>query len=82
MFVFQDTATVTPAKLYTIKELVVVETSIADFHTSVYIPEIENLAFHLPRVRVLGTRHCVNTHREAFKRLSANQDVFFRRDYD
>ena len=41
---FQDTATVTPEKLYARKELVMMKTSIADFHTSFYIPEIEKLA--------------------------------------
>ena len=37
---FQDTANVTPAKLNTRKEIVIMETSIVDFHTSFYIPEI------------------------------------------
>ena len=37
---FQDTATVAPAELYTRKELVMMETSISDLHTSLYIPEI------------------------------------------
>ena len=35
---FQDPATVTPAKLYTRKEIVMMETYIADFYTSFYIP--------------------------------------------
>ena len=65
---FQDPSTVTPAKLYTRKELVIMATSIADFHTSFYIPAIQNLAFHLPHVRILGTNHCGNTRREASKR--------------
>ena len=37
---FQDPSTVTPEKLYTRKEPVMMETYIADFHTSFYIPEI------------------------------------------
>ena len=57
---FQDPATVTPTKLYTIKELVMMETYIAGFHTSFYIPAIKNLTFHLPHVRILGTNHCGN----------------------
>ena len=65
---FQGPDTVTPAKLYTIKYIVMMETPIADFHTSFYIPEIQNLAFHLPRVHILGTNHCGNTRRESFKR--------------
>ena len=56
----------TPAKLYTGKDLVMMETSIADIHTSLYIPEIQNLAFHLPQVRILGNNYCDNTRREAF----------------
>ena len=78
---FQDLATVTPAKLYTIKEIVMIETSIADLHISLYIPEIQNLAFHLPHIHILGTNHCGNTPREAFKRRSAKQDVLCRHDY-
>ena len=35
---FQDLATVTPEKLYTRKKIVMMETYIADFHTSFYIP--------------------------------------------
>ena len=34
----QDTASVTPAKIYTRKELVIMDTSMNDFHTSFYIP--------------------------------------------
>ena len=63
-FQYQDT--VTPAKLYTGKDLVMMETSIADIHKSLYIPEIQNLAFHLPQVRILGNNYCDNTRREAF----------------
>ena len=57
------------------------ETSIADFHTSFYIPEIQHLVFHLPRVRILGTNHCGNTRHEAFKHHIAKQDVLCCRDY-
>ena len=45
-------------KIYTRKELVMMETTISDFPTSFYIPSIHNLAFHLPHVRILGTYHC------------------------
>ena len=69
-----------PEKLYTRKELVMMETYSAYFHTSFYIPEIQNITFHLPHVRIIGTNHCGNTRREAFKRCSANQYVLCRRD--
>ena len=45
-------------KIYTRKELVMMETTISDFHTSFYIPSIQELAFHLPHVRILSTNHC------------------------
>ena len=45
-------------KIYTRKDLVMMETTISDFHTSLYIPAIHKLAFHLPHVRILGTNHC------------------------
>ena len=78
----QDTATVSTAKIYTRKELVTMETSISDFHTSFYIPEIQNQAFHLPLVRILETNHCGNTRCEAFKCCRENKNVLCRRDYD
>ena len=57
------------------------ETSISDFHTSFYIPAIQKLAFHLPHVRILGTNHCGEMRRTAFKRRELFQDVICRRDY-
>ena len=68
-------------KVYTRKELVMMETSISDFHTSFYKPAIHKLAFHLPHVRILGTNHCGELRRTAFKRRELFQDVIFRRDY-
>ena len=65
---FQGPDTVTLAKLYAIKDLVMMETHIAGFHTSFYIPAIQNLAFRLPRVHIIGTNHCGNTRRESFNR--------------
>ena len=54
----QYTATVSPATIYTRKELVSMETYIYYFNIMFYIPEIQKLAFHLPHVRILGTSHC------------------------
>ena len=45
-------------KIYTKKELVMMETKISGFYTSFYIPYIQRLSFHLPHVRILGTNHC------------------------
>ena len=46
-----------------------------------YIPAIHKLAFHLPHVRILGTNHCGELRRTAFKRRELFQDVLCRRDY-
>ena len=68
-------------KIYTRKELVMMETTISDFHTSFYIPAIQKLAFHLPHVRILGTNHCGEMRHRAFKRRELFQDFLCRRDY-
>ena len=57
------------------------ETTIYDFHTCFYIPDIHKLAFHLPHVRILGTNHCGELRRIAFKRRELFQDVLCCRDY-
>ena len=46
-----------------------------------YIPAIHKLAFHLPHVRILGTNHCGERQRTAFKQRELFQDVLCRRDY-
>ena len=53
--------------IYTRKELVIMETTISDFHTIFYIPAIQKFAFHLPHVIILGTNHCGEMRRTAFK---------------
>ena len=72
---FQYLATVKHAKLYTRKELFMMETYITDFNTSLYIPEIQKLVIHLPHVHIIETNHCGNTCQKSFKCCSANQDV-------
>ena len=57
------------------------ETKISDFHTSFYIPAIKKLAFHLPHVRILGTNHCGENRRIAFKRHELFQDFLCCGDY-
>ena len=58
-----------------------IETTIYDFHTSFYIPAIQKLSFHPPHVRILGTHHCGETQRTAFKRRELFQDVLCRSYY-
>ena len=68
-------------KIYTRKELVMMETTISNSHSSLYITYIQKLAFHLPHVRILGTNHCGAMRRTDFKRRELFQDVQYRRDY-
>ena len=68
-------------KIYTRKALVMMETTIYDFHTSFYILAIQKLAFHLPHVCTLVTNHCGKMRRTAFKRRQLFQDVLCCRDY-
>ena len=66
-------------KIYTRKELVMMETKISEFHTIYYILSNQKLAFHLPHVRILGTNVYGEMRRTAFKRRELFQDVLFRR---
>ena len=77
----QDTASEQSTKIYTRKELVMMETTISNFHTSFYIPEIKKLVFHIPHVQILGTNQCGDSRQTAFKRRKSFQDVLWRRDY-
>ena len=56
------------ADIFTIKELVIMESSIAYFYQDLYIPSIKKLGFLLTHVRIIGTHHCGNTRQEAFQR--------------
>ena len=69
------------AKIYTRKELVMMETKISGFRTSFYIPAIQKLAFHLPHVRIFGTNHCGKMRHTSFKRRELFQDVICSHDY-
>ena len=68
-------------KVYTRKELVIMETKFSDFHTSFYIPATQKLAFHLPHVRILGKNHCGEIRHTAFKQRELFQDVLYVCDY-
>ena len=57
------------------------ETTVSYFRTSFYIPGIPKLDFHLPNVSILGTNHCGEMRRTAFKRRELFQDVLCRCDY-
>ena len=68
-------------KIYTRKELVMMETPISNFHTSFYIPSIQRLAFRITHVQILVTNNCGDSRRNAFKSRKSVQDVLFRHDY-
>ena len=68
-------------KIYTRKELVMMETEISVFHIIFYIPAIEKLAFRLPHVHILGTNNCGEMRLTAFKRRELFQDIICHRDY-
>ena len=44
------------------------EITISNFRQSLYIPEIQKFAFHIPHVQILGKNHCGESRRTAFKR--------------
>ena len=68
-------------RVYTRKELMMIETIISDFHTIFYIPAIQKLDFHLPHVRILGTNNCGEMRRTAFKQRELFKDFRCRSDY-
>ena len=57
------------------------EKTIFNFHTSLFIPAIQKLVLHIPHVQILGTNHCGDSRRTAFKCHESFQDVLSRRDY-
>ena len=77
----QESSPYNSTKIYTRKERVMTETTISDFLTSFYIPAIQNLAFHLPHVHILGTNHFGTMQRTAFKRRELFQDFLCPRNY-
>ena len=77
----QESSTYKSTKIYTRKELVIMETTIFGFYIRYYIPAIQKLAFRLPHVRILGTNRCGEMRRTAFKRRELFQDILCRHDY-
>ena len=77
----QESSSDNSRKIYTRKELVMMDTTISDFHTSFYIPAIQKLAFHIPHVHILGTNHCGEMQCTAFKQHELFQYVLCCRDY-
>ena len=78
----QESSSENSTKIYTIKELVMMETTISYFRTSFYILAIQRLAFHLPHLLILGTNKFSALWHTAFKRCELFQDVICLPDYD
>ena len=57
------------------------ETTISNYRTSFYIPEIHKLAFHIPHVQILGKNYCGDSRQNAFKCRKSFQDVLCHPDY-
>ena len=51
------------------------------FSYKFFIPEIQKLAFHIPKVQILGTNHYGESCRTALKRHEQFQHVICCRDY-
>ena len=77
----QDTASVKSTKVYTRKELLMMETTISNFHTSFFIPAIQKLAFHIPCVKIMVANHCGDSRRTVFKRRKSFQYVLCQREH-
>ena len=74
----QDTDSGQPTQIYTRRELVMMETTIYNYHASFYIPEIQKLAFQITHIQILGMNHCGESRKNAFKRQESFQDVLCR----
>ena len=77
----QDTASGQSTKIYARKELVIMETTIYNFHISFYIPEIQKLVFQTSHVQILDTNHCGDSCPTVFKLRESFQYVLCCRDY-
>ena len=69
------------SKVYTRKELVLIETPIIEFHEKFYIKKIQKLAFHLPHVCIRGIHHFVKELLKEFKLRGNLHDILCCRDY-
>ena len=57
------------------------ETKKSDFHNSFYIPAIKKLAYNSPHLRIIGTNHCGEMRRIAFKGREVFQYVLCHLEY-
>ena len=58
------------------------ELSISNFHTSFYIPSIQNLSFNLPPVFIIESHHCDKKLYEEFNHCGYFQSVLCCCEYE
>ena len=68
-------------KLYTQKDLVLLETYTTEFHYKLYITSIQKLAINFLYVRILCIQCCGKECRGVFNIREALQDVLCQHDY-
>ena len=76
---FQDHPNYRKGKIRTRKEQTHLTRPIGIFHRDYFVPILKKLAFHFPRVIMLGKNFCGRMRKEAFKK--APLDIMERRDY-
>ena len=74
-------SSITPGKVYTQKEILILENLISEFHDKYYTPAIQKLGFHFPHVIILGTHNCSKERRETLKRMIKQHDILCQSDY-
>ena len=57
------------------------DTTVYNYHKSLYIPETQELVFHIPHVQKLGKNHCGDSRLNEFKRREPFQYLLCRCDY-
>ena len=69
------------AKLYTRKDIVLLETYITEFHDKLYIISIKKLAINFLYVHILGIQCCGKERRGTFNIREALQAFLCQHDY-
>ena len=77
----QESSSDKSTKIYTRKELLMMDTTISDFIPDTIFHPSKSWLFNLPHVCILGINHCDEMRRTAFKRRKLLQDFSCCRDY-
>eukprot|EP00957_Ditylum_brightwellii_P081621 6209078-Ditylum_brightwellii.AAC.1 len=71
----ENDITVPNIKFHKRKELVLFDESVSSFHQLYYKPAIEKLAYHLPHMQIVGTKHIGSARRDAMLRCNEKKDI-------